>query len=556
MIENGIDEDSDYGKNYKKNLHKKLLIKNNADDQYEQESPHPKEKKTKRKKLDDDDEDIVSPKKKKIKLEPESDVDTPKKKKKKRLEQQQPEESFDMSNVELSQDYDDLNITVKEELSPPSKSKKQRKSTQSNTSISSNHDLEYSMNNIKEEESNTESQEISCAGDNDETFSKKKKKKSKKRKHSICEDDNVTPEDNCSDGSTTYSQNNDTDTIIKKSPIKKEKSKHKQEIKKEYNSSSDQLDLSSDHDSDKLHKQDNKRKSHENSVGNSSKNHEKVNKRMSKISDGLKCEDANNSLMDTSTINKVDMTKSRKLKKFLKINENLKQISSSEHNEWTLNSDDEIWAVRCPQNIDVHSFLGTKIKLDRKCKVKIDDQTLVGKMNSESTYLTVLSSEHNDYVIKKLPLCGTLHLHTKVPKVLVPDNIILNNENDFVPLPNTKKRHPLFGSNYKKAIKVPSAVAQKLNESFNDSISENITKKKKKKKHKNDYSMDIDNEQMEETHESIPTDNTSFSSKKKNKKRKHDADNEHSSTKCVKHNADASAVWESEQAIEENLFNS
>ncbi|CAH0627485.1 unnamed protein product [Chrysodeixis includens] len=249
----------------------------------------------------------------------------------------------------------------------------------------------------------------------------------------------------------------------------------------------------------------------------------------------------------------------KKTKQFLKGNPNLKLVTQQLYNS-NLTQDDEVWILKCPKEIDVSSFAGKKINIHGKCKIKFDGQTYDGSAEDDiqSNTLTVLTMEHNNYKINNLPLNGIISLRKRIPKAhFHDDNVMVNNQTNFIPLPETKCRHPLFGSNYKKALKIPASIAERLN--VQDNIETTLkTEKRKKKKHKSDKNtLEQENPVIQDTvMKTEPDLTTNVSEKKKKKKRKISVDGDAApKKKRIKHDPESAEAWESEKAIEENLFN-
>uniref|UniRef100_A0A1E1W5M0 Uncharacterized protein n=1 Tax=Pectinophora gossypiella TaxID=13191 RepID=A0A1E1W5M0_PECGO len=235
---------------------------------------------------------------------------------------------------------------------------------------------------------------------------------------------------------------------------------------------------------------------------------------------------------------------SSQLKRYLKANPHLQTITNKNDCELLITQDDDIWLFNCPHEINITSLKDENVSLDNKCKIKVDDQTYVGNMEIDSGRMTILMFDGKRPVIKNIALSGTINFHKRIPKAhFIQDNVMLNNQAYFIPLPNTKCRHPLFGPDYKKAIKIPSSVKTRLKDPFVETMTPLTEKKKKKKKHI------IENIEVE-----MEDDQSAKVSKKRRKRKLSGTDDdhaEHPKPKRVK----SEEAWDSEKAIEEKLFN-
>ncbi|GBP19763.1 hypothetical protein EVAR_8923_1 [Eumeta japonica] len=146
--------------------------------------------------------------------------------------------------------------------------------------------------------------------------------------------------------------------------------------------------------------------------------------------------------------------------------------------------------------------------------------------------------EGDKFIVKNCVPKGIVRLRNRIPKPHFVQDSNVDNIPGSIPLPETKLRHPLFGFDYKSYLKLPSYVTDKL-QNLGSSSSESyigINRKKKKKKIK----IEIEEQPV-----------------RINKKRKMDDDSDTNAVKSKrkKHNISAEEMWESEKAIEENLFN-
>lgn len=260
----------------------------------------------------------------------------------------------------------------------------------------------------------------------------------------------------------------------------------------------------------------------------------------SKISDRIQFEEdveTNGHVSDTS-----DVTESKKLRHYLKSNPHLRLVSTREVNT-IISKDDDVWILHCPQGVGVSQLENSDISIDEKCKMKIDSQTFHGNLDTDFTSIAVLDYHRMKPVIKKLSIEGTVHFRKKIPRPhFIEDNTMVNNQTNFIPLPDTKCRHPFFGPDYKRAMKIRTSVKARLKAVENEEIEEDNSEMKRKKKHKK---------------EKIDLDEVDIKTEIPRKKRKRpDTDEDEpvpKKSKKIKHDPDK--VWESEEAIKESLFN-
>lgn len=229
---------------------------------------------------------------------------------------------------------------------------------------------------------------------------------------------------------------------------------------------------------------------------------------------------------------------SSRFKCFIKSRSHLKSVPQIQH-ECSITNDDEIWVLKCPREMDIMSLSNTDILLDNKAKIKIDGQTFIGSIDEEINRMAILSFEHNKAVINNISSNGTVCFHKRIPKAhFIEENIIVNNQTNFIPLPDTKSRHPLFGSNYKRAMKIPTSIRARLKAVDTEPVAAS-PKTKKKKKHKKEPGWGAD-AQGPRPSKRPPADLPQPPTKKQ---------------KRSKHDSLAAEAWDSEKAIEENLFN-
>ncbi|KOB64032.1 Uncharacterized protein OBRU01_24595, partial [Operophtera brumata] len=279
-------------------------------------------------------------------------------------------------------------------------------------------------------------------------------------------------------------------------------------------------------------------------------------KRTPTISERIQFEEDESSDVNQRQTTKTS-TKSSNLNIFLKENLNLKPFPGTLNAKSVLTVDDDVWIVTCPKEVDVDAFENKEFTLEGKCKLKLNGQTYEGTVDNESGNMSMLSSEQSTFVIKTLLVKGCLNFRKRIPKSHIQDDVMLNNQTNFIPLPETKCRHPLFGTGYRRAIRLPASVAGRLHA--------HPGRHHKQRGAPSQECSDpfIRSTKAEFSSESsvkpeFESDQTQTVSIKKNKKkRKHSYSKEAlpRETKRIKHNLESAEAWESEQAIEENLFN-
>ncbi|XP_050342598.1 putative uncharacterized protein DDB_G0289041 [Nymphalis io] len=523
---------------------------NNKDNLVEDKS-HGEKKKTKKRKHEEPKEvnGTVDSKPKLIKSEPDSDFDTPRKKKKKKHHN---------SNKELQEsDYDDsyLNYKVKQEqvsfLEPaPVKTKNKKKHKKNSESL--NEDLENTRQEVDTSKHSESSQiDNKLNVQEEELVEKKKKKKSKK---------------NTSD---TIALNDDFDNSDNNFQAKKKlkKKKHEKEINnKSFDQSEDsQIEENSCINSSTLDNNfiddDHIKENSDCDLNNESTNTEskadyaitsdiKPSKQISKILDRLRFEDEDS--IDSEPKENDDETNfSKHLKKFFENNKKLSLITPNAQTESVITEDDEVWIISGPHELNVKDFKGKHIKIDTKCKLKFKGQSYDSVIDNCTKKAPILSYNKNKLYVKNFPIINSINLRKRIPKAHIPEeNVITNNQINFIPLPETKCRHPLFGINYRKATKIAPSINERLNNAVIESSNGDKEKRKKHKKEKRKVEIESDVETKPFT-ETIP-----MESAKKKRKRKSSTKDEHVAKKAKykKNEPDSTDVWESEQAIEKNLF--
>lgn len=535
------EDESVSGKSYKKKLQEELFERSKQ----EQDGAGPGHAKRKWRGEPSESDEVPSPKKKKIKREPESDHDASTNRNKNNgIHQSESHDTFDESYLDLKVKDEqhfapphrtkakrsiDKSLSNSDILSESSESKQstKRKNKSKNHSMSDNQSEDNTLNELVQEES-----------EYNERLMKKKKKKSKKRKDSTVSDD-VKPED-C-DVPETASASGGRDLL----PAAQGK---------DHNKNSNLNEEVSNEVTSSIKRQNSSVNLYENNA----------EKRKTRISERIQFEDENSDL-ETSKFNTTEsLKKSDKLKKYSKENLHLKPLKTMlDNNEATLTTEDEIWLIRCPKNVHVDSFQDKEVTLEGKCKLKLNGQTYEGSIDKEPGNMSILSSERSHFVIKSCLVKGFLNLRKRIPKTHIQDDIALNiNQASFIPLPETKSRHPLFGHNYKKSIKLAAHVTERLN---------TTTSQYKKTKTRKEKSFNSDQDHFsittpkEECSTSIANANVSdpklpeleqVGSRKKNKHKKNrNEDAAPKTKKKYKHDLESVEAWDSEKAIEENLFN-
>lgn len=280
----------------------------------------------------------------------------------------------------------------------------------------------------------------------------------------------------------------------------------------------------------------------------------KENQNLSIVSDRIQFEeDLNRSHVYTEATNENAKKKQKKVRHYLKKNTNLQPLSSKTKFDSIITDNDDVWLLKCPHDIDIMQFKGSTLSLSNKKKLKIDGKVFEQVVESSDQRLPILTfNNQSKPIIKTLKSNGCITLRNKVPKIHISHNEINDNDQtNFIPLPDTKCRHPLFGVHYKKLVKVPSQIAKRLHIDIETSAAEPTPIREKKKKLKNDKKY---LEHCVELEDQIKMGKEA--SNKKMKKRKFSSGTSSPiKAKKVKYDPDSVQTWDSEQAIEENLFN-
>lgn len=499
-----------------------------------------------------------------VKLEPESDCDVPKKKKKhKHIElngfQNDLQDSYDESHLDLQVKQEQLSVQLskkkrRQSIIEPDDTENVEESKYGNNSDICEETVKHKKKKKKSKKRNDsegqDAMDIDYKEDIVETVVNKSSskinrstEKSYMESSSILQDESGCEEISaiqCDGDTDTHTISfNDSQNKVGKENKKKTDTLLKSTIVNQFKMANDNVDFDSS---------------------------QETGKRVPRISDRIRFEDEDDPILEYSDTQESKQEKeSKKLKKFIKSQDNIKIVSQELEHDSILTEDDEIWVVKCPKEVDIQAFCDTDLNLNvSKCKIKVDGQTYEGSLEEgQCDTIAALSMENGHFEVQNLPLCGIINFRKRIPKPhFRDDNIMVNNQTNFIPLPDTKCRHPLFGSNYKKAIKVPSAVAERLNTETNVEETVNISKKKKKKHKKDKSSLECDEADTKSVcvmksepnvYQEVP--------EKKKKKRKHTEDVDvvdapaPKKAKRIKHDPESAEAWESEKAIEENLFN-
>lgn len=528
-----------------------------------------------------------------IKSEPSSDFEVPKSIKKQKHE---------LTDNSLHEAENYLNYRVKQEQATfvepsPAKNKKKKK-LKNESSITADEQLELCTPSKQEKQNEELNINVSSfANGNQSNISEtdespKKKKKKKKKRLSV---DNESSE-------VSEPQDRFTSEI-----------KHRQRADSDCGSEQEHY---TDHNS---HLTDHSVDNNVNSIAslpsssrlltlNSGVNGDSLNK-TSRISDRLQFEEDSADYELLHNLPKTDLP--HELKQFIRCNACLTPSQALENSqcESVLSAEDEVWIVKVPHEIALSDFENINLALDGKKKIKINGKSYDSTIDT-STRADPLFLYHNyKAYIRNTHVSGILSLRNRIPKVHIPyETLMMNNESSFIPLPETKCRHPLFGIDYKKAVRVPPEIAQRLNTS---TVSLNMHDKKmknhkikgkvelesdieskpnieilhshsKKKKRKTTERVEVQSDSASEVKPDIdvppmkkkkrkkeklqnepepevkPEVEVQSPSNKKKRKRKH-SDVEQDDATCERakrgrHEPGGADAWESELAIEKNLF--
>ncbi|CAF4753839.1 unnamed protein product [Pieris macdunnoughi] len=414
---------------------------------------------------------------------------------------------------------------------------------------------------VKEEHS-------SCFDDSD--IPVKNKNKKKKRKQSLVElnnddrfldlsnnEDKITIEE--TDNTRSYSNRDDPHSATEDSNYVKHKKKKKKRRSSGVNcndSNISEITCNNFSDLKCIDENNSISENHFESNGGNVDELESTVRNLSKVSDRIQFEedlDFNKSNDFNGSVIEANVNQ-KQIRRYLKKHTNLQPISpKTKLKDSTITDSDDVWLVKCPQDVDIMHLKDIPLSLSNKTKLKVGGKVYEYMVDNNNLRLPILTFHHqNEPLIKNLRTNGCIHLKNKVPKVHIPDNeIMINDQTNFIPLPDTKCRHPLFGIHYKKLIKVPVEIAKRLHtdQELNSlAVQDNITVKKKKQK-KNKRSLENSGEFQE------PIKLEREVSKKIKKRKLSSGTNSPIKSKRVKYDPDSTQTWDSEKAIEENLFN-
>lgn len=560
MKENGDDGDSESGYSYKQKLQKQLF---NHSQENSKEGNNEKKKSKKRKHSELESSIVEEIKTKQIKTEPESDLDIKPKKKK----------SKTSISDSFLKDEEFLNLKVKEEqmsidLKPPKPKKKKKQRTNSenaeyssfsesqsqeiDNSQSENADIHLELSQQNEYSNFREEPE------DNERVKKKKKSKKKKEKDNI-EDAIIEEKFNAEETIVEERIANvyESQSNIENKLQKERTDESMDESEGAYNDTKQNISRQLDNTSHIEEIQDkSKIKKKQNSLFDNVAVTDEIisangsitpSKPLRKITDRIKFE---NDTLDFSNdeIEVKGSKHSAALRKYLKKNTHLNQIKVNHNSGAVITEEDEVWVLKCPSEVDINSLKDTSLVLDTKCKLKANNQTYVGYIENYTPQVAILTLDQNKPVIKNVPISGMIQFSKRIPKPHYMEENSVNNQSNFIPLPETKSRHPLFGVHYKSAIKIPKHISDRLNGLETELIPEdNEKRKKKKKKHKKETNGSEDEMKPEPEPEPVR--------KKRKLKHSNNDDTSPKLSKRLKHDPDSAEAWDSEKAIEQQLFN-
>lgn len=177
-------------------------------------------------------------------------------------------------------------------------------------------------------------------------------------------------------------------------------------------------------------------------------------------------------------------TDSNLLRAYLRDNPDLVEIEyvmKSKLEDLTVSSGDEVWIAQCPKKLNPKQLDGIKLKTDSG-KFKIDDKKFEYNFERNESEICVLVSKSKGLVAKVIKTNGRATLFEASKKLSL--SRIGKTEVDEPPASlNLKLRHPLFGTDYEKDIKITNEIQQKLMEAeINRRKLEKRARKKKKVK--------------------------------------------------------------------------
>ncbi|XP_063379385.1 nucleolar protein dao-5-like [Cydia fagiglandana] len=238
-----------------------------------------------------------------------------------------------------------------------------------------------------------------------------------------------------------------------------------------------------------------------------------------------------------------------------------------------LTADDDVWIVRCPRDLPVGALKGITLDVDFKSKLKIGgrayEATPAAAEGDSRVAVLAPAARGRGFCVRAVRLRGQLRLRARPPRPRAPlpqDE----GEPERVPLPDTRPRHPLLGADFdrplpaevKRRLAAAGARAERLVDEVDSDARREKKKKKKKRRERPEPEPEVEPEVEPEPerkkrkpkrgssagHEREPRgserDLESPPRKKKVKKEKKE-----------KKRRDDAAVWDSERAIEESLFN-
>ncbi|XP_077284886.1 uncharacterized protein LOC143910330 [Arctopsyche grandis] len=226
------------------------------------------------------------------------------------------------------------------------------------------------------------------------------------------------------------------------------------------------------------------------------------------------------------------------LKKFLDENPNLRPTPVSQTDLITEN--DDLWLIQCPPRFDVDSLVRLRILDHDKSKLKIPNSKLecvnIDKDSNQDITMILPATAGRPCTINNYTIKGKYVVRERMKTAISvrPEE----EQTTTVPFPdNLKIRHPLFGGDYKKHIKLPSVVCERLANPPTRSL----------KSHKKYKTVQEPVVKEEEVHDTTVT--------KQHKKRKGSPGLLDDTVKSKKMKM-AQKMWETETSIEKSLFDS
>ncbi|XP_023022850.2 uncharacterized protein [Leptinotarsa decemlineata] len=200
----------------------------------------------------------------------------------------------------------------------------------------------------------------------------------------------------------------------------------------------------------------------------------------------------------------------------------LKRLEIDTHLDFQ--DDNEIHLLRIPRNVDPKLLLKFDFDIYEKNKLKIGDEKYVIQPTPRETNSTLVVSGEGKIVDLKSNILMKRYIKKKHP-------VVFKSEKPVMSLPNSRNRHPLFGTTFEEKIELGEDIEEKLNKALENLMKRdaNSIKKKKKKKNDEDHSDEVifsllnsesSSNQRKQSVEGVNDDRSICSSSKKNKKAK------------------------------------